>query len=289
MYFQTHFKKAYLCIVSVCLALLAAMAAYKGLTRAEKTSADDGVCRVPVIMYHSVCINRNVKSDYVITPESFRRDIEYLVFHGCNFVSLGEVYNYYTGAGALPENPVALTFDDGFLNNLTAVLPVLRQFDIKANINVVGSYTEKYSAADDRNAAYACLTWDDIKTLDESGLVEIGSHTWDMHALGSRKGCAKKKGESDEDYAAALKADVERLNRALEENCGITPFVFAYPYGEISVGSDETLAAEGFKVLLTCEEKINTVVKGGGELLVLGRFNRASSLSTEEFMRELEY
>lgn len=284
MYYQTHFKKIYLFILSAFLVVLSVLAA--GSCR-KKANAESPVRNVPVLMYHSVCVNRRVNSEYVLPPEKFRADMEYLIARGYKFVSLSEIYDYYTGKGSLPEKPVAVTFDDGFLNNLTAVLPVLEELNVKANINVVGSYTQRYSDITDRSESYACLTWDDVSTLKNSGLVEIGSHTWDMHDLGERRGCSKKRGETDEAYRAALDADIKKLNAALLENCGITPSVFAYPYGEMSEGAKEVLEENGFTVLLTCEEKINAVSCGGTGTLTLGRVNRASSYSTEEFFDKL--
>lgn len=284
MYYSTNFKKTYLGIVSVFLVVLSVLAA--GSCR-KKVNAEIFERQIPVLMYHSVCVNRRVNSEYVLTPEKFRADMEYLIARGYKFVSFSEIYDYYTGKGSLPEKPVAVTFDDGFLNNLTVVLPVLEELNIKANINVVGSYTQKYSDITDRSESYACLTWDDVNTLKNSGLVEIGSHTWDMHDLGERRGCSKKRGETDEAYRAALDSDVKKLNAALSENCGITPSVFAYPYGETSEGAQEVLEANGFTVLLTCEEKINAVSCGGAGTLTLGRINRASSCSTEEFFDKL--
>ena len=255
--------------------------------RAIETVSETPYADVAVVMYHSVCEKNRTKSEYVVSPGTFRADMEALVKAGYTFVSLGEIYEYYVGKGSLPEKPVAVTFDDGFLNNLTSVFPVLEELGIKADINVVGSFTDKYSHIVDRSVSYACLTWDDIKTLAESGLIEIGSHTWDMHSLSPRKGCARKHGESADAYVSAFRDDIRKLNAALKENCGITPFVFAYPYGEVSPEAKSVLAEEGFRVLLTCEERRNRVEKGGGTLLTLGRVNRAASYTTEEFISML--
>lgn len=254
---------------------------------AAGTAADceDTTAAVPVLMYHSVCINKNVKSEYVLSPERFAGDMEYLHDHGYTPVSMHELLDFAEGTSLLPEKPVVITLDDGFLNNLTRVLPVLGKYGFCAVVSVVGSYTEKYSLLVDRNDAYAYLTWKDIDALASSGQIEIGSHTWDMHSLGTRTGCARKAGETADAYRAALREDIRKLNTALSEHCGFEPFVFAYPYGSVSEESKDVLREEGFSVLLTCEEKINTVRRGEGDLLVLGRINRAASLTTEEFMR----
>lgn len=286
MVFRIYLKKIFVCFTALTLAAsVFALAAKKNGVQCAENAAK--CVRVPVIMYHSVCVNRKANSNYIVSPEVFRADTEALLKAGFTFVSLGELYDFYTGKGRLPEKPIALTFDDGFLNNLTAVLPVLEELGIKANVNVVGSFTQRYSELCDRSASYACLTWDDIKTLASGGLVEIGSHTWDMHSYGTRKGCSKKRGETPEEYKQVFREDIRRLNTALQENCGITPFVFAYPYGAISSEAEEVLVSEGFRVLLTCEEKVNVIQKGGSGVLKLGRFNRSAAYSTEKFISML--
>lgn len=285
MYFQTHFKKSYLSILSFFLVVLILCTCCSRCGGAPNASASDEPRSIPVLMYHSVCINQRIDSEYIITPEKFREDMEYLKNRGYTFVSLPAIYDFYTGNGSLPEKCAAITFDDGFLNNLTEVLPVLQELDIPANINIVGSYTDNYSMLHERDESYACLTWDDVKTLAQSGKADIGCHTWDMHYLGTRRGCARQKGESDEAYRAVLREDLRRFDQALREHCGMETKIFAYPYGEVSDISKEVLAEEGFTILLTCEEKFNRISPSGGGTLVLGRINRASSPTTKEFMK----
>lgn len=174
--------------------------------------------------------------------------------------------------------------DDGYLNGLTAVLPILEETGMKATISVVGAYTEMSIEQNDPNPAYAYLTWDDIQTLAASGRVEIGNHTWAMHDLKPRKGTQKCSGESVESYQAALRTDLTELQTCLREKSGVTPTVFAYPYGCISPEALPVLKELGFQAALTCDERINTLTGNSDELYSLGRFNRPSGISTADFM-----
>ena len=239
---------------------------------------------VPILMYHSVCRNDRVDSEYYLTPEKFESDLKYLKDNGYTAVFISELAGYAEGRGALPEKPVALTFDDGYYNWLTDVLPLLERYDMKGTFNVVGEYVEKEETAEVRSPAYSYLTWEEIAALRESGLVEIGSHTWEMHTLGARRGCKKMKGESVAHYETALTNDLARLNDALQTNCGFTPTAFAYPYGEISREAVPVLRALGFRAALTCDERINKLVRDPALLFSLGRINRASHYSTAAFM-----
>ena len=99
----------------------------------------DGIF-LPVIMYHS--ITETASSDYQITPELFENDLCYLKLQGYETVSAAQLYAYTEGKGDLPAHPVMLTFDDGFYNNLSIVLPLLEQYDMCAVVSIVGEYTE---------------------------------------------------------------------------------------------------------------------------------------------------
>ena len=241
---------------------------------------------VPILMYHSVCINNKVNSEYCLPPEKFEGDLRYLSEKGYTAVFISEIADYAEGKGELPEKPVAITLDDGYYNGLCNVLPLLKKYDMKATVSVVGAYTEEYSRLGDTNPSYAYLSWDNIKYLARSGYFEIGNHTYSMHELSPRKGCGKISGESTEHYKTVLESDVMKLQNILRERCGITPDVFAYPYGEKSAESAAVLKEAGFRAALTCDERINKIVRDPDILFSLGRINRASHYSTAAFMAE---
>lgn len=252
----------------------------------DATVTDADPVEAPILMYHSVCVNAKVHSDYYITPGKLEGDLKYLRDHGYTTVFISEIADYAEGKGSLPEKPIALTFDDGYYNWLTDVLPLLERYDMKATMNVVGAYTDAEDTAQNRSPAYSYLTWEEIKALSDSGRVEIGSHTWDMHELGTRRGCKKIKGETAAHYAEALTNDLTHLQNALREHCGLTPATFAYPYGEISREAVPLLQALGFRAALTCDERINKLTRDPAILFSLGRINRSSRYSTAAFMQK---
>ena len=246
----------------------------------------DAPVEVPILMYHSVCRNDKVDSEYYLTPAKFESDLKYLKDNGYTAVFISELADYAEGKGSLPEKPVALTFDDGYYNWLTDVLPLLEKYDMKAAFNVVGAYAEKEETAEVRSPAYSYLTWEEIAALADSGRAEIGSHTWDMHTLGPRRGCRKMTGESAAHYEQVLTGDLSRFNQTISERCGVTPVTFAYPYGEISKESVPVLQSLGFRAALTCDERVNKLVRDPAVLFSLGRINRASHYSTAAFMQK---
>ena len=254
------------------------------MTFAEGLSGQE--VRLPVIMYHSV--GGNAPSEYVVTPEQLEEDLCWLKEHGYTSVTARQICSYTEGRGSLPNRPVLITLDDGFYSNLSVLLPLLEKYDMYAVVSVVGKYTDINAAADPHNTLYSYLTWDDIHELQESGRVEIGNHTYDMHSLSPRRGCAQMAGESDEDYTAALREDIFALQYALHEHTGTMPFVFAYPFGSVSQAGMPVLREAGMLMALTCREQINTIVRDPECLYGVGRLNRSGLLSTEEFMSKIE-
>ena len=278
------FFTAAVCFIFVAAVAVSAVDHHRSGKGAVAASAE--VKAVPILMYHSILQDESRAGDYVLSPEVFRQDMEYLKARGYTSVFVSELTEYVNGNADLPEKPVVITLDDGYLNNLTYVLPILEELDMKAVISVIGAYSEEFAQNGDRNVMYAHVTWEDIKALCESGHVEIGNHTYDMHKLEPRKGCAKNVDETLAEYRTSLTEDVSQLQTALAEKSGITPTVFTYPYG---LFSDETLPIIkelGFSAALNCTEKINYLTRDPEQLYHLGRFNRPAGISTEEFMKK---
>ena len=75
-------------------------------------AASEGV-EVPVVMYHSMLKDEARHGQYVISPEEFENDLQYLQSHGYTTILIEDLIAYTKG-GSLPEKPVLLTFDDGY-------------------------------------------------------------------------------------------------------------------------------------------------------------------------------
>lgn len=243
---------------------------------------------VPVIMYHSLLKDPARAGDYVVSPDTFEADMTYLLDNGYTTVFVRDLADYVENGADLPSKPVVVTFDDGYYNVMEYVYPFMRENNIKGVMNVVGTYSDKSTAEDEHNPAYSYLTWEEISELEQSGVFEIGNHTYDMHSIGVRSGCKKKYGENTDTYRTAITEDIGGLQEILTEKSGVTPVTFAYPYGFISEESVPILHEMGFKALLTCYEKPNYISRDDPEcLLHINRYNRPANVSTEEFMEKL--
>ena len=268
------------------LLLLPLLTGCRPAVPADKELADRR--EVPVLMYHSILRDPARAGKYILSPDVLEADIVWLLQNGYETVTARDLIAFVEGSGTLPDRPAILSFDDGYLNNLTYVLPLLEKYDCCAVISVVGAYTQRYSEEPDPNPNYAYLSWDEVAALDRSGRVEIGNHTYGMHGQKGRPGSARRLSESAADYEAAFLDDVGRLQSELSTHANIAPVTFAYPFGVIDPLSRQLLKEMGFAVSMTCTEHVSTVVRGDAESLwELGRSNRPSNISTDAFMARI--
>jgi len=294
MYLCLSLKKFILCIAVVIAVLVGGVAAAsKGFEEAAAASenvsdiSEDEEIFVPVLMYHSLLKDPSRAGDYVLNPEVFYADMEYLAENGYTTVFISDLVNYVENGTPLPEKPVAVTFDDGYYNVMTYAYPYMKEHDLKGVINIVGTYTDLSTEQDEHNPAYSSLTWEEIAELSESGVFEIGNHTYNMHSMTSRKGCKRISGESSEDYRKHMYDDIAMLQGILKDKSGVDAVTFAYPFGFVSDESVDILREMGFKALLTSYEKPNYISRSEPDcLLCINRYNRPSGISTEEFMKK---
>ena len=242
---------------------------------------------LPVLMYHALLRNPNAWNDYVLSPDALEQDLIWLKAHGYSFVLPSQVIGFVQNGNPLPEKPVMITLDDGCLNHLTYLPEILERQDACAFLSVVGEYTEKADAEGEGHPEYSYLRSEDIGKLLQTGRVEIGNHSYNLHGLGQRRGAMRCASESREHWREVLTEDARRTQNLLRADCGVTPKVYTYPYGLISDGADEILKEMGFAMTLSCFERVTVPTSDESCLYSVGRFNRPSGISTEAFMRKI--
>lgn len=245
---------------------------------------EDGTITLPILMYHHMLKEEKRLGKYVISPEELEQDLRTLQQRGYTTISPEELAAWCRGQGDLPEKPVMLTFDDGYLSTFVYALPILEQYQAKAVVSCVGSYTDRFTNTPDPNLNYGHMTWDDVSTLAASPLISIGNHSYDMHHTEGRKGIAMTMGESVEHYRAALYDDVYYMQGLLQEHLNEMPITFTYPFGAMSEQSQPIIQEMGFTVGLTCLEKINYLSGDIEELQTLCRYNRPHGMDINKIL-----
>ncbi|HEX4870314.1 MAG TPA: poly-beta-1,6-N-acetyl-D-glucosamine N-deacetylase PgaB [Moraxellaceae bacterium] len=252
-------------------------------------TAPDGLT---VLSYHEVTAAADaLVPAYAVTPTNFVRQMDWLRNHGYRFVSLAQVIAATEGRRPLPDKAVLITFDDGYQSVYDNAWPILRMMKIPAVITVVGSWLEERDRVnfDGRSVPRdRLLSWDALREMHESGLVEIGSHSFDLHhgvqanpqgnmepATTARRYLPEAGRYEDESaYRERLLADLKRNNDLIRSYTGATPRVIAWPYGRYNTPAREIASRLGLRVGLTLDDGANrsdTPLWGLRRILVEGR------------------
>lgn len=255
-----------------------------GSFEAVTTFDPDSPVDLPILMYHSVNPDKSKTGKYVITPESFEADLEYLESRGYTSVSAKQLIKYVYNNEPLPEKPFLLTFDDGMYNNFKYVVPILKKHDAHAVFSVVGAYTDEYSENNITNDNYSYMRWCDIDSLVDSDNVEFGNHSYNFHSISAlRHGSRKNKYEAPLDYIKFFDGDMQKMQSEFYSNCNFRLIIYTYPYGAYSKESEHVLKKNGFMMTLSCIEGVNKISHDGNCLYLMKRFNRPGNMTSGEF------
>lgn len=186
-----------------------------------------------ILTYHSIDDSSSVIS---ISPDTFRRQVEWLASGVVRVVTIDELMTIPAGVDA-----VALTFDDAFANFATIAAPLLARHQLPATVFVVSDHTGGTNAWRGTCAhdipTLPLMDWPVLGRISEMGFT-IGAHSKSHPHLTALP---------PEALADEIVGSADHIEREL----GVRPSVFAYPYG--SVDDSVAAAAAGFRWALTTE------------------------------------
>lgn len=251
-------------------------------------NTEDGK-KLPIIMYHQISEKDKLLNKFSISPKQFEKDMLYLIEKGYESISIKQLLNHVYEDEPLPEKPIIITFDDGHESFYTYIYPILKKYNLKAVLSIVGSFTNAFSENEDHNIDYSYLTWEELNEMANSPYVEIGNHTYDLHSIDKgRKGCTKKECENIDTYRKFLEKDILKLQQEILNYTGYEAKVFTYPFGRYSKETKGIIKDFGFSAILTCAEIVNTIDKNNPDFLFsLGRFNRPHGINTKDFFEKI--
>lgn len=277
---------------AVLLAFVLLLAAVIFGKNAQAIAPGDSRIPVPILMYHEIK-NKNLCAT-AISPYEFELDLQYLRSAGYTTVFMSDLIAYVNEGIKLPERPIVISFDDGYLNNYVYAYPLLKKYQMKAVLSIIGKDADNFTKTPDKNLEYAHCDWTELREMEKSGCFEIQNHTYDMHTITyKRYGCAKNVAESEEHYETALVGDLTRCQGAIEENLGAVPTTFTYPYGKVSTDSLAVVRNLGFSASLSCRYGINLLSRDPDCLYCMMRISRVHGTTAKktisEAMKTLKY
>lgn len=269
--------------------------------RLQKHSDQDWMPnRVLAIAYHDVEDSDpdqafvSVRTDQLIDQLAWMRE------NGYQPVSIDQIIAASEGRDVLPDKAVLLSFDDGYSSFYTRVFPILKAYQWPAVLAPVGQWVD---TPPDQNVTFGkmladrsrFLTWDQIREISRSGLIEIASHTYDLHrgvlsnpqgnelpaAAARRYDPSTETYESENEFRERIRRDIETITARLREVTGKQPRVWIWPYGRVDGTALEIALDNGYSVAMKLE---NGLVKVD-ELINAPRVLVAGDPSLDEFAR----
>lgn len=197
--------------------------------------------RIPILMYHRIASVPGERNS--LPPEKFKEQLDYLKNRGYNTISLNDLYLHYTEQAPIPPKPVILTFDDGYEDNYSIALPLLRERNMKAIVFPIANWVGQENKWENFNHAITrTMDWDQLREWKHAGM-EIGSHTLEHPFL-------------TQCDAIGLKWELVDSKLVLEERLGSKMDFLCYPYGFFD---DKTIVAAkkaGYKGAMAIYDKV---------------------------------
>lgn len=250
---------------------------------------------VPTLMYHH--ITDEFSNGATITPELFKEHIQTIIDNGYTPVLFNDMINFvYKENTRLPEKAVCITFDDGYLSNYEYVYPILKENNIKANISIIGHAIGKDTYKDTSYPMIPHFSLAQAKEMQESGLVQIENHTYDMHQETwledgeyIRENATKLSNETEENYISSMKNDYTTMKNIFNDYLGKDTLVFTYPHGKYTELSENILKDLGVVMTITTQNGNNLIQKGNPDCLYkIKRYNICNEVSSEQLLKYLE-
>lgn len=262
-----------------------------------------------IIGYHEITDRKDALiPSYAVTSQQFSEHLDWLKNNGYHFINVDQLIKAHEGKYSLPSKPVLLTVDDGYQSFYQNAYPIIRAKKVPVVLAVVGSWLEpkesqKVDFGGEAISRDKILSWKELKEMQNSGLVEIASHSYHLHQgiVGNPQGnlepaaitriydSASKTYESDEHYQSRIFQDLKKNNDLLKSHGLRSPRVMVWPYGRYNMQLVQTAKQLGMPITITLDDGADHAkqsLQNMSRILVQGNMS-TSALAQEIKNREL--
>jgi peptidoglycan/xylan/chitin deacetylase (PgdA/CDA1 family) len=199
----------------------------------DKAAADKPAVKkkfsIPVLNYHSIDVNPD--NNAVLDPKKLDEQMAHLASEGYKSLTLREFIDIWDGKLEAPDKAVLLTFDDGYTDNYTNAMPILKKYDFRATMFVsVGMTGQDGYFAD----------WDQIRAMRDAG--------WDIQPHGATHPYLNKLSAEEQEL------EIAESIKQLKEHTGVDTLAFCYPYGNRNATTLKLLEKHGVRFAFTIDQ-----------------------------------
>lgn len=263
---------------------------------ADAMADADNAATIPILLYHHLSETEKGSST-VLHPDVFEHQMTLLKKNGYTPVTFDDCIAFVEDGTPLPAKPVIITFDDGYASNYTYAFPVLKKYNFKATICVIGvsvGHDKYYKDTEFELTPHFGAS--EITEMISSGLITIASHTYDMHQWAPfetgthiHSNMLLLDDESEADYRDELCEDIAQQNQLFSQLGLESSYILAYPGGQWTTLTNTILQENGYKVTLTTDQKkVNTIIVGQRQTLInMGRMGISAGTSDADLLAYL--
>lgn len=223
-----------------------------------------------VLGYHDVEDDAADQRYLSVRTSALNDQLAWLRDNGYHPISVQQIVDAHAGKITLPEKAVLLTFDDGYSSFYTRVWPLLERYQFPALWAPVGSWVDApanqpVDFGGLKTARDKFATWEMVRAVSKSPLVEIGAHTWASHygvpanPQGSKEPAVANRSydkntgqyETDAQYEARINADLDRVTKKITEVTGKSPRAWVWPYGAANGTTLKLAHQHGYQMAFT--------------------------------------
>jgi peptidoglycan/xylan/chitin deacetylase (PgdA/CDA1 family) len=204
------------------------------------THLTHNVSPIPILTYHQIASTPPKGTPFrslSVAPDDFRRQMAFLRLLGYQGLSMSALMPYLRGERQ--GKVVGITFDDGYLNNLTHALPVLQQQGFSATCYVVSQRLGQTNVWDSDAGipASQLMSLEQLRQWVKGGQ-DVGAHTRHHVHLTQLS-------------LSECQAEIALCRAELEAELGVPVAHFCYPYGEYTAAHVTLAQDAGYQSVTT--------------------------------------
>jgi biofilm PGA synthesis lipoprotein PgaB len=252
--------------------------------------------QLTVLTYHDIVAEPG-EDMYAVSRSAFVAQMDYLGVHGYKPISLETLNRVIKKQTTLPDKAILLTFDDGLKSYRDFVVPLLNIYGYPSVLSVVSGWIDGNNTPPEYNNKL--IGWAELRELQKSSLVEIISHSHDLHTgvQSNPQGNYAPAGvtriyssvqnvyESESAFRQRIAADLKHGVKRFHQELKAKPIAITWPYGRY----DNVLSTEadllGMKIQLTLDDGPNQE----NQLRVLNRIMIMRDTKIDDFVSDLNY
>lgn len=183
-----------------------------------------------ILQYHH--ISTSTPPSTSTSPADFRTHLDLIEQQGMQVVDLKNALTKLEQGTPLPDNALAITFDDASISIYQNAWPLLKEkrwpFTIFVNPNAIDA------------GGSTIISWEQLLEMQQGGAI-IANHSQSHDYLIEKV--------TEENIDTYLDKEINSAEARIKEKLGVSHKLFAYPYGEFNLRIMAWLKMQGYKAL----------------------------------------